>query len=99
MKDADKDAKRLQKADLKTGVKKKLEKAGKRYFACSPKWANEIKSTADGKIETKHDVIYWLNPMEQNIHNFGWYTVEDLEEWIEDKGKVPMTEEQKKERA
>lgn len=87
MKDADEDAKRLHKADLKTGVKKKLEKAGKRYFACAPKWINEF-SSKDHKSE--HDVIYWLNPMEQNKNNYGWFTVEELEEWAEGKGKVMM---------
>jgi len=90
MLDADLDAKKLKKADEKTGIKEKLRSAGKEYFACSPAWAKDT-----GDYDTKHDVVYLLNPMEQRDNNFGWFTVEDLEEWCEGKGKIPMTEEQK----
>ena len=59
-----------------SGIEEKLAKAGKRYFALSPKKNDE------GKL------IFWLNPMEQNIHEAGWFTLSDLEEWAENKGKV-----------
>jgi len=35
--------------------------------------------------------FYWLNPMEQKIHNYGWFTVEDLLLWAENKGPIPKT--------
>ena len=92
MLDADLNKKKLEKADAKTGIKKKLAKAGKRYYCCEASWAE------GKKYDTKHKVIYFLNPCEQHKTNFGWVTVEDLEEWCEDKGKIPMTEEQIKER-
>ncbi len=62
----------------KTGIKKVLEKAGKRYFALSPKW----------KDDQKKEIIFWLNPMEQHIHNHGWYGVEDLKLWAKNEGQV-----------
>jgi len=93
MLEADIDAEKLEKADLKTGIKEKLKKAGKGYFACSPAWSSTIKSTRRGEIKTKYDVIYFLNPMEQRIYNFGWFTVEDLEAWIKDEGPIPMKKE------
>jgi hypothetical protein len=67
-----------------TGILERLKTANCRYFACSPKWKDEFES----------DVIFWLNPMEQEINNFGWMTVQDLDDWIAGKGKV-ITKERK----
>jgi hypothetical protein len=36
----------------------------------------------------------FLNPMEQSIHNSGWFTVEQLEEWAKDSGPVMMKKEE-----
>lgn len=80
IKESDLDAIRLKEAAEKTGIHKILEKAGKKYFALSPRW----------KDDTKKEVIFWLNPYEQNIHNFGWFGVEELKQWAEDKGVVMM---------
>lgn len=87
-KEADLDRIALNKASDKTGIIERLEKAGRRYYACSPKWAKEIKSTVNGEIKTKHNVIYWLNPQEQNKYDHGWWTVEILDQWIAGKGPV-----------
>ena len=57
-----------------------MEKAGKKYFALSPRW----------KDDNKKEVIFWLNPYHQDIDNFGWFTVEDLKDWAKGKGKIPM---------
>lgn len=81
MRDADLDREALQKAADATGIAAKLKAAGKNWFALSPKWAKEFKD-----CKSKHDVIFWLNPMQQDIHNFGWFTVEDLELWADNKG-------------
>lgn len=80
IKDADLDYLALQKAVEETGIKKILENAKCRYYALSPRWKD------DGKKE----VIFWLNPMEQDKNNFGWFTVEDLKDWAKGKGKIPM---------
>lgn len=88
MKLVDQDTANLYRAAEKTGIKKKLEKAGKGFFALSPKWADQIKSTSGGPVETKHEVIFWLNPMEQSVNNSGWFTVEDLDLWAKGKGPI-----------
>jgi hypothetical protein len=88
------DCERLKKASDATGIEAKLKAAGKRWFALSPRWIKEFKD----KSESKHPVIYWLNPNEQHIHNFGWFTVEQLEQWAEDKGPCMMTKEEKAKR-
>ena len=80
IKDDDLDYIALQEAAEKTGIKKILEKAKCRYYALSPRW----------KDDDKKEVIFWLNPMEQDKNNFGWFTVEDLKDWAKGKGKIPM---------
>jgi YHS domain-containing protein len=75
---------RLKAESEKTGIHDKLNAAGKKYFACSPRWSSKFSD-----IDTKYPVVYWLNPYEQDTNNFGWFTVEDLELWIEGKGPVP----------
>jgi hypothetical protein len=66
-------------ADFKaTGIEEKLRKAGKRYFALSPR------RKADGGIE------FWLNPMDQKNDYWGVVTLKDLEDWIMGKGKIPQ---------
>lgn len=99
--DTDKDKIALTKADEATGIKARLEAASEasgvkdyfrkpfRYYALSPKWAGEIKSTKDGEIKTAYDVIYWLNPCDQDNVNFGWFTVEQLDQWIKGEGPIP----------
>ena len=58
-----------------TGIKSKLDKAGKKYFALSP-------SRFDDEIK------FWLNPYDQKTNQCGWYTVKELEQWIDDKGPI-----------
>lgn len=80
MKQEDEDYYNLQKAAEKTGIYDILKKAGKKYFALSPRW----------KDETKKEVIFWLNPMQQHIHNFGWFSVDTLKLWAKDQGPIMM---------
>jgi len=103
MHDADVDREKLNRADEKTGIKKKIEEAndhwqkmqevesgrscyGKKwgFYALSPRWAGK-----EEKKKTKHPVVYWLNPMEQDVNNYGCFTVEELEQWLEGKGPIP----------
>lgn len=93
LREADLDRERLEKAALKTGIAKKLEHAGKRYFALSPKWKKDIHNA-----DSKYDVVFWLNPYDQENNNFGYFVVEDLEEWAEGRGCIPKTEEQRRKR-
>lgn len=61
-----------------TGIHELLAKKDKRYFSLRPR------RQSDGSIS------YWLNPQHQRENNCGWFTLEDLKEWAEDKGKIPM---------
>jgi hypothetical protein len=93
MADADSDRVRLNEASDNTGIIKKLQNFNTEhydkgsynspcgYFACSPAW--------NKNHDSKYKVVYWLNPMQQDKNNFGWYTVEQLEEWMEGKGPIP----------
>ena len=82
----DKDYYELQVAAKATGIYERLKEAGKKYHALSPRWTDE----------NKKDVAFWLNPWGQDKYNFGWYTVQDLDDWIADEGKIIKTENQKR---
>lgn len=92
----DKDTAKLKAAADATGIKQKIDKINEYYystqigyeppcgyFALSPRWIN--KSLVG---QSKYSVMFWLNPQEQQKNNYGWFTVEDLEDWIHQKGKV-----------
>lgn len=85
MKKADIDHENLLKAAQDTGIHDILRKADKGYMALSPRW----------KDKSKKEVIFWLNPMDQQNNNFGWYGVEELKLWTNDKGKIPKKGETK----
>jgi hypothetical protein len=71
----------------KTSVEEKLRAAGKEFYALSPRWVSGFQ--LDDGVTTEHPVLFWLNPMEQDQNNYGWYTIEQLLEWIEDEGPIP----------
>jgi len=90
----DQDAYNLVKAAEKTGIKKKIDEANNNftgfnkpvgYYALSPKWVKDV----NVKSKTKYSVVFWLNPQNQQENNFGWFTVEELEQWISGKGPIP----------
>lgn len=100
MKEADEDKERLTAAALATGIQKKIDEAndnwtkmqevetGTRcfrspptgYYALSPAWLKGGKS--------KYKVQFWLNPRHQDKNESGWFTVEQLEEWLQGRGPV-----------
>lgn len=53
------------------------------YFALVPAWVGDKK-----RQDTSHGVYFWLNPMHQDRYNSGWFTVEELDEWLEGRGPV-----------
>ena len=72
-----------------TGIEEVLKKAGKRYYALSPRWAASIKGTKNGEVETKYGVVFWLNPCDQYKNNYGHFTVEELQQWAKGEGPIP----------
>lgn len=95
MYDSDVDYVKLQEAAEKTGIRAKIDALNKKwheenphsynppfgYFALSPAWFR-------GTSKTKYKVMFWLNPQHQDINDSNWFTVEDLELWLEGKGPV-----------
>lgn len=78
----------------KIGMKKIIEKHGNKggyhnlhyFLACSPKWIdyNNEEGTLEEqkkKWNTKYDILYWINYSDDD-NNFGWYTVEEIREWL-----------------
>lgn len=54
------------------------------YHALAPAWIDP--ETAK---RSAHQVRFFLNPVEQDRNNFGWFTVEELDEWIAGQGPIP----------
>jgi hypothetical protein len=77
--DGDNDHIELERAAADTGIYEKLEAAGKKFFALSPRW----------KDKEKKEVVFWLNPYDQQDNNFGWYEVSDLIAWTKNEGPIP----------
>lgn len=84
----------------KIGMKKLIAQKGNKngyqnlhyFMACSPKWIdyNNEEGTLDEqkkKWNTKYDILYWIN-YSDNDSNYGWYSVEEIREWLE--GEKPL---------
>ena len=54
-------------------------------MACSPKWIcygdEEAREATKKKMNTQYDIMYWINYSDAD-DNFGWYTVEEIKEWL-----------------
>lgn len=79
--ESDRSIARLSDAVTATGIKDRLEEAGCKYFALSPRW----------KDDEETDIQYWLNPVNQQGNNHGWFTITDLEAWIKGEGPIPKS--------
>lgn len=79
--DGDRENYEMEQEVVKSGIRELLAKAGKRYFALAKPHHREI----DGKL------TFWLNPMDQDKNNYGWFTIDDLKEWADGKGKIPIS--------
>lgn len=55
-----------------------LKAAGKRWFALSPRWRDARET----------EVVYWLNPYDQDIHESGSFTEAELRAWARNEGPV-----------
>ena len=81
----------------KTKVFKKLDKAGRRFYACTPEqvqFESHVSDTDHRKISDVQkrsklkDIMFFLNPMQQDIYEHGWFSVEELEMWCQNKGPI-----------
>lgn len=77
----------------KIGMKKIIDKFGNKngyqglhyFMACSPKWISydnaEAREEQKAKYGTQYDIMYWVNYSDDD-NNFGWFTVEEIREWL-----------------
>jgi hypothetical protein len=61
------------------------------HIACSPKWIDyddaENREVKKKEYHTKYDIIYWVN-YSDNDDTHGWFTVEEIKEWLGSKRKL-----------
>lgn len=84
MRESDMSAHNLRIAADKTGIEDRLHKGKCRYYALSPRWKSGSNKT---------EVVFWLNPVEQQTNNYGEFTVAELDQWINGEGPIPMKQE------
>lgn len=92
LRSSDEDSQKLQEASDATGIIKRLADANRGYFACSASWLKPTFKPQGRDPKSAHPVIYFLNPMGQDTNNSGWFTVEDLDDWIAGKGVIPINQ-------
>jgi hypothetical protein len=80
--ECDIEADELAKADEETGIKNLLREKKKGFFACSSKWVFGMKLLST--LATEYEIVYWLNPFDQENNNHGFFTVEQLRDWAND---------------
>lgn len=61
-----------------TGIYELLKNAGKKWFWLGPEWDHRRPG----------EIMFWLNPYYQDKYNAGWYTLESLKLWAEEKGPI-----------
>lgn len=61
-----------------SGVIKKLANANCRYYALS-----------SPRCDPDNVLRLWLNPTKQDETNYGWFTLDELNQWAEGKGPIP----------
>ena len=59
-------------------LKIKLSESGKRWFSLN------LIEEQGGEIKV------YLNPYDQKIYNYGWFTLQDLRNWLSDEGSIVM---------
>ena len=93
----------------KIGMKKIIEKYGNKngyhglhyFMACSPKWIDyenaEKREEQKAKKETQYDIMYWVNYSDDD-NNYGWFTVEEIREWLTGDKKLKQIKEEREEK-
>lgn len=92
---SDKDACSLHLTARETGIVERIDTLNNKhdsfidkpcgYYSLRPAWI-------DKDMTSKYKVMFWLNPWNQDKNQYGWYTVEELEQWMEGKGPIVKME-------
>lgn len=90
----------------KIGMKEIISKYGNKngyhglhyFMACSPKWINYEDAAAreitKAKNDTEYDIQYWVNYSDDD-DNYGWFTVEEIREWLTGNKKLKKIKEER----
>lgn len=78
MERSDLSAIKLKAAADKINIEEEVRKGGKKFFALSPRW----------KTSGENEVVYWLNPHDQDIYNYGLFTIDEIRQWINNEGPI-----------
>jgi len=62
----------------KVNIRRKIDAAGLEYFSLTPRWKNY----------NLHQLEVWLNPVKQDKFTSGWFSIQDLEQWVDGTGPV-----------
>lgn len=73
------------KIEAANGPKVAFQRPAFGYFALAPQMLDDEQQA---KLETAHPVRFFLNPMNQTRYASGWYTVEQLELWLNGQGPI-----------
>ena len=78
--------KKIGMVDVKEKAKKNYSYHGLHYYcACSAKWIDyddaENREKLKKKVNTKYDIQYWVNYSDDDDNN-GYYTVEEIKQWL-----------------
>lgn len=92
--ETDLEAKLTLEMDAKYGdsIRELLKKNGKKWYSLSPRIVSNRSGTYNtyAIVDTDRVMRYWLNPHDQENTNFGWFSVEQLEEWAYNRGPIPI---------
>lgn len=100
MYDSHVDYRNLIEASEATGIKVKIDTLNQEFveqhngnataIVCKPYGYSSLRPAwvENRTKDTKHKVVYWLSPYDYKKYTSGWYTVEELEQWIKGEGPV-----------
>ncbi len=75
--------------ELKNQHKQSGYKKDKYFMACSPKWIDyeneENRERKKKEMNTQYDIMFWVNYSDDD-DNFGWYTGEQIIQWLSTPG-------------
>ncbi len=94
------DEKRLAAAAEATGIAARIRaskerQSGRGPLSLTPAWKYQVKGRHGLKDidprSTRYDILFYLDPLERNRFNQGWFTVEELDAWLNGSGPVIKT--------
>lgn len=93
--------KKLNDAAEETGIRERLKASGSKlaswrhgpaFHALVPRWLEGLhkvtRNDTEVQLSSDHPVVFFLNPANQQDFNHGYFTVEELDQWLKGKGPI-----------